>query len=344
MSLGEYSGFSLHLLQCLMSYFISDINDETLRSLLEALTESGQAVSIFDADDNLRYANKTYHGMFLGDYDGPFTFSDITRHAHKNGLGVRIDDNDVEAFIARTLPRRRSFPRKSFETDLVDGRWFWVDHTVLPNGWVLSVGADITALKQNEKSLRQAHEVALQASRTDLLTDLPNRRYILELLDEALATNKATGSSLCIAMIDIDKFKAINDAHGHEAGDAVLQHFARVCRERLRKHDHIGRMGGEEFLLILPNTSLIDAARVIEQIRQGCCVAAKAQNGAPTLSYTFSAGLAEALFDDDVTSALRRADRALYAAKRDGRDRTKVGFETEALWAWKPNNGGTGEN
>lgn len=342
-SLHDYSGFSLHFLQCLMSYFISDFHDETLRILVEALTESGQAVSIFDADDNLRYANKTYHGMFLGDFDGPFTFTDITRHAHKNGLGVRIDDNDVEAFIARTLPRRRSIPRKSFETDLVDGRWFWIDHTVLPNGWVLSVGADITALKQNEKSLRQAHEVALQASRTDLLTDLPNRRYILELLDEALATNKATGSSLCITIIDIDKFKAINDAHGHEAGDAVLQQFARVCRERLGRHDQIGRMGGEEFLLILPNTSLIDAARAVEKIRRGCAEI-EAQKNAPTLSYTFSAGLAETLSDDNVASALRRADRALYTAKREGRDRTKVGFETEALGAWKPNNVGTRED
>jgi PAS domain-containing protein len=202
-----------------MSKFVSNLDDEALRALVEALTESGQAVSIFDAADNLRYANKTYHGMFLGDYDGPFTFTDILRHAHRNGLGVRIDDNDVEAFIARTLARRRSVPRKSFETDLVDGRWFWMDHTILPNGWVLSVGADITALKQNEKSLRQAHEVALQASRTDLLTGLPNRRYILEQLDQALAEHEATGSNLCIAVIDIDRFKAINDGYGHDAGD-----------------------------------------------------------------------------------------------------------------------------
>jgi PleD family two-component response regulator len=68
---------------------------------------------------------------------------------------------------------------------LVDGRWFWIEHTVLPNGWVLSVGAHITALKYNEKSLRQAHEAALEASRTDSLTGLPNRRHILELLDGA---------------------------------------------------------------------------------------------------------------------------------------------------------------
>jgi diguanylate cyclase (GGDEF)-like protein len=303
-------------------------NDEALRCLVEALTDSGQAVSIFDAEDNLRYANKTYQGMFLGNYDGPFTFAGITRHAHRNGLGVRIDDNDVEAFLARTLARRRRAPRKSFETDLVDGRWFWIDHTVLPNGWVLSVGADITALKNSEKSLRQAHEAALRASRTDQLTGLPNRRHILGLLDEALAANERTGSGLCIAVIDIDHFKAINDAHGHEAGDAVLEHFARACRERVRAQDRLGRTGGEEFLLLLPDVSLDDAVRIIDRVRDGFPPAVLGHSGLE-LPCTFSAGLTKALPDDERSSILRRADRALYAAKDEGRNRTRIGFEGE---------------
>jgi diguanylate cyclase (GGDEF)-like protein len=301
-------------------------DDEALRCLLGALTESGQAVSIFDAEDNLRYANKTYQGMFLGNYDGPFTFSSITRHAHRNGLGVRIDDGDVEAFLARTLARRRSLPRKSFETDLVDGRWFWIDHTVLPNGWILSVGADITTLKNNEKSLRQAHEAALKASRTDQLTGLPNRRHILGLLDEALATNEAMGSGLCIAVIDIDHFKAINDAHGHEAGDAVLEHFARSCQARVRAQDRLGRTGGEEFLLLLPEVRLDHAVRIIDRIRDGFPPAVLEHSGLE-LPCTFSAGVTEALPDDDRSSILRRADRALYAAKEEGRNRTRIGSE-----------------
>jgi diguanylate cyclase (GGDEF)-like protein len=264
--------------------------------------------------------------MFLGNYDGPFTFADITRHAHRSGLGVRIDDGDVEAFLARTLPRRRSVPRKSFETDLVDGRWFWIDHTILPNGWVLSVGADITALKNNEKSLRQAHEAALKASQTDQLTGLPNRRHILGLLDEALAANEATGSRLCVAVIDIDHFKAINDAHGHEAGDAVLEHFARSCRDRVRAQDRLGRTGGEEFLLLLPEVRLDDAVRIIERIRDGFPAAVLRHTGLE-LPCTFSAGVTEALPDDDRSSILRRADRALYTAKEEGRNRTRIGSE-----------------
>jgi diguanylate cyclase (GGDEF)-like protein len=320
--------FSSYAAQVPMTKFAPNLDDEALRSLVEALTESGQAVSIFDADDYLRYANKTYHGMFLGDFEGPFTFAEILRHAHRNRLGVRIDDKDVEAFIARTLLRRRSVPRKSFETDLVDGRWFWMDHTILPNGWVLSVGADITALKQNEKSLRQAHEVALQASRTDLLTGLPNRRHILEQLDGALAGHEATDAGFCIAVIDIDHFKAINDTHGHDAGDAVLRHFADTCRERVRAQDTLGRMGGEEFLLILPGAGLNEAFRIIGRVRDGFPSARRDGDGTD-LPYTFSAGIAESLAGDDRSSILHRADRALYAAKGEGRNCTRIAAAAE---------------
>jgi diguanylate cyclase (GGDEF)-like protein len=311
-----------------MSRFVPNLDDEALRCLVEALDESGQAVSIYDADDNLRYANKTYQSMFLEGYEGPFTFTEILRHGARNGVGVRIDDGDVEALIARTLPRRRSVPRKSFETDFLDGRWFWMDHTILPNGWVLTVGADITALKHSEKTLRQAHNAAVLASQTDLLTGLPNRRYILELLENALEANAASGSSLCVAMIDIDRFKVINDTHGHDAGDAVLRHFASVSHGNLGGHNAIGRMGGEEFLLILPSTSLIDAARIIEQIRQECAEGTFPGSG-PARSYTFSAGLVEAHQGNDRNTILNRADRALYTAKRQGRNRTKLGLQPD---------------
>lgn len=309
-----------------MTKFLTEPDDEVLRHLVEALTESGQAVSIYDSEDRLRYANKTYQGIFLQGYEGPFTFTEILRHGARNGIGVRIDDGDVEALIARTLPRRRSVPRKSFETDFMDGRWFWMDHTILPNGWVLTVGADITALKHNEKSLRQAHEAALLASRMDLLTGLPNRRHILELLDEALAASTVSGSSLCVAVIDIDRFKSINDTHGHVAGDTALQHFAHACRERLRPQDQLGRTGGEEFLLLLPDVRLNEAVRLIEQIRESFPPVRLKDKGLD-VPCAFSAGVTEALPHDDRSSTLYRADQALYAAKSAGRNCTRVGFE-----------------
>ena len=306
-----------------MPGFIADLDDDMLRHLVETLTESGQAICLYDAEDRLRFANKAYQDLFLGDYEGPFTFPDILRYAHAHGLGVRIDDGDVDAFIARTLARRRIAPRKSFQTDLVNGRWFWMDHTILPNGWLLTVGADITALKHDEKSLRQAHDAALLASRTDVLTGLPNRRRILELLDEHLSACRHEGSHLCVALIDIDWFKAINDGHGHEVGDAVLQHFSSVCRDRLNPEIAMGRTGGEEFLVLLPCVSLETAVQTVDQLRADF-PPVRGEGRAPELTYTFSVGLSEALPQDTKNAILQRADRALYAAKADGRNCIRV--------------------
>lgn len=84
-----------------MPQFPSDPDDETLQSIVEAPAKSGQAVSNYDAEDKLRYANETYRGMFLRDYEGPFTFTDILRYGATSGFGVRVDDGDVEARIAR---------------------------------------------------------------------------------------------------------------------------------------------------------------------------------------------------------------------------------------------------
>jgi len=291
--------------------------------LVEALTRSGQGVSIYDDKDRLRYANETYRGMFIGDFEGPYTFPEILRHGAKAGIGVRIDGGDVERLIERTMSRRRVAEQKGFETDLVDGRWFWIEQTILPCGWVLTIAADITALKHNEKTLRQAHEAALHASRTDALTGLPNRRRIIELLDEAFAAGRHRETGVCAAVLDIDRFKAINDTYGHEAGDAVLRHFAQACRSRLKGEGVLGRLGGEEFLLVIPGMGRDGAMHLIERIRDGFPPAPITESGGE-LSYAFSAGLAEARAGEDRTLLLRRADRALYEAKGQGRNCTRV--------------------
>ncbi|MFL5194920.1 MAG: GGDEF domain-containing protein [Microvirga sp.] len=116
----------------------------------------------------------------------------------------------------------------------------------------------------------------------------------------------------------------MNDTHGHEAGDTVLRHFSDTCRERVRAQDNLGRMGGEEFLLVLPGAGSSEASGVISRIRDAFPPARLLEDGI-VLPYTFSAGVTEALPDDDRSSILRRADRALYAAKEAGRNCTRVG-------------------
>jgi diguanylate cyclase (GGDEF)-like protein len=111
-----------------------------------------------------------------------------------------------------------------------------------------------------------------------------------------------------------------------QGSDAVFEHFARSCRERVRTQDNLGRAGGEEFLLLLPEVSLDGAVRIIDRIRDGFRPAVLGHSGLE-LPCTFSAGVTEALPDDDRSSILRRADRALYAAKAEGRNRTRIGIK-----------------
>jgi diguanylate cyclase (GGDEF)-like protein len=135
-----------------------------------------------------------------------------------------------------------------------------------------------------------------------------------------LAGSRAVRWPLSLAMLDIDHFKQINDSAGHDVGDAVLCHFAEQLRGQLRPMDAVGRIGGEEFLLVLTNTGLNGAAHTLARVRRLIAdTAAKAAQPVP--EYTFSAGIALAVADDTVDSLFRRADQALYQAKRDGRNR-----------------------
>ncbi|UVF18458.1 diguanylate cyclase [Microvirga terrae] len=205
-----------------------------MAALLQGWANSQQAVGLFDEQDRLQYVNVVYREIFLGGQEGAFTLSDLLRYGFKNRTGTVIESGDVEAFITDLYTRRRKVgPHQAFETDLMDGRWFFMNQTVLPNGWVLIVGTDITALKHNEKTLRQEAE-------TDPLTGLANRRRMFGLLDRALA-GLAT-EPLCLALVDIDRFKGINDRFGHPAGDAVLKHFADLARHRLGDAGSFGRL------------------------------------------------------------------------------------------------------
>ena len=174
-------------------------------------------------------------------------------------------------------------------------------------------------LRRNEAmaaELREAHGKAVHESLTDALTGVPNRRHILRLASQAL-TDVGDDEPVSVAILDLDHFKAINDAHGHPCGDAVLQHFCRHCHEHLREADALGRLGGEEFLLVMPRTAVDDARATTEELRRSL-------HPCRGVRYTFSAGLTLADANDSLTDIMKRADEALYRAKRGGRNRTEL--------------------
>ncbi|WP_445372634.1 diguanylate cyclase [Methylomonas sp. HW2-6] len=175
--------------------------------------------------------------------------------------------------------------------------------------------SDITERKRLEAELtRQA--------RTDYLTGISSRGYFLEQAEQELASALRYGNPLTMLMMDVDFFKQVNDIHGHRAGDAVLKKLADVCRETLREADIIGRLGGEEFAILLPQTDKGSAVEAAERLKEVLGTAQVPHDGGKPLSFTVSIGAAALTGgDDSVDALLNRADQALYRAKESGRNR-----------------------
>jgi diguanylate cyclase (GGDEF)-like protein len=196
---------------------------------------------------------------------------------------------------------------------------------------VVSAGALIIALLTFHliSNRRHRRQLVLLANQ-DGLTGLPNRRHTFELASAALANAVAAQVPLTAALIDLDHFKTINDRCGHAGGDKVLKDFARVCRDTLRSPDILGRWGGEEFLLVMPGTTLDVALVILERVRSSALGIALPAAGAG-LRVALSAGLATSQFDvKSLDELIARADAALYQAKEDGRNRVRVADESFA--------------
>jgi diguanylate cyclase (GGDEF)-like protein/PAS domain S-box-containing protein len=199
-----------------------------------------------------------------------------------------------------------------------DGSWHWLrtSSSLAPDeGFIYARSTDVTELKQVEAEREELLAQVEVLARHDALTGLPNRRSLEELLPREMARARRDGSSLCLAIVDIDHFKAYNDTHGHLAGDAVLRECAIAWDAQLRGADSIVRFGGEEFLVVLPDCGVAEAVETIERLR-----------AATAADQTCSAGLARWDFTESGESLLSRADAALYEAKATGRDRVVHSF------------------
>ena len=158
----------------------------------------------------------------------------------------------------------------------------------------------------------------------DHLTNLYNRRMFLELAEKKLNEAKRYKESLSLIMLDIDHFKRINDTYGHEVGDVALRSLAEILRKNLRASDIVARWGGEEFVIILPKTTLEQAYNVAEKIRKLVAISTIDLPNGEKLKLTVSLGVSSFSGEEDLGELIRRADIALYEAKSKGRNRTEV--------------------
>ena len=198
----------------------------------------------------------------------------------------------------------------------------WHERTLIQEFRTLQT--EVGSLRSERDVLTVALQHAETLSLTDELTGLPNRRAFVQRLDQEVSRSQRTSQPLAMVLLDIDNFKAINDHHGHYVGDMMLRCYAQSMIQELRQHDLLARYGGEEFVLLLPETSLVDARNAMEKLARRIQREPLDAGGSRIDLPTFSAGIACLRPGESATILINRADQSLYLAKRLGRNRIET--------------------
>jgi two-component system cell cycle response regulator len=305
----------------------------------EAIADGGKAGHILMVDDRassyerLAAMLKTQHAVDIEPNPADALF-----HAAEGNYDLMIVSLSLENYDAlrlcsqiRSLERTRSLPILALcdpedSPRMMRGLEIGVnDYLVRPvdkNELAARVRTQVRKKRYNDR-LRDNVQQSIEAAITDGLTGLHNRRYMETHLGSLVEQAASRGKPLTALVLDIDHFKSVNDTHGHDAGDDVLREFATRIKKSIRGIDLACRLGGEEFVIIMPETDMAVATIVAERLRRRIASEPFAiANGAKHLDVTISIGIATLDgADDNAATILKRADQALYRAKRDGRNR-----------------------
>ncbi|HYI39484.1 MAG TPA: diguanylate cyclase [Allosphingosinicella sp.] len=244
----------------------------------------------------------------------------------RRGLGKREVENvlrevaRIEAEEHRALAQRRSAYAMA---DRRSGNYGLALAAAGLAMLILLVVSAIAALRANVRADEATAELQRIAA-TDALTGLWNRRHLLERLEAEAGRSRRNGRPLCVAILDVDHFKRVNDLHGHPAGDEVLRMLGGLLREAVRSSDVVGRMGGEEFAILMPETDRAQARLVCERLREMVARSPVRLPSGAALTVTLSTGIALLSGEEASSALISRADVALYDAKAEGRNRVKL--------------------
>ncbi len=252
-------------------------------------------------------------------------FTELTEYSYEDAVGkkaklLELFSDDVTKNKVREALEKHTPVKTIVKTNSKSGKEYWLDLSIIPlkdkNGNITynaSIERDVT----NEKKLIHELEVL---SRTDPLTGLLNRRALVEVTEQEIVRYQRTGTVFCILVFDLDYFKKVNDTYGHSAGDKVLQVVAKLLNERVRLYDFAARTGGEEFCILISNTSIELACGLAERIRESISELNIYEDD-QLIKITTSIGISEvSKLDSGLESILKRADEALYCAKAAGRN------------------------
>ncbi|MDP3342281.1 GGDEF domain-containing protein [Frigidibacter sp.] len=290
--------------------------------VVDLLMQSPDLVALYDGDDRLQAANPAYRDAYHCDPAEHLCWREIMRVNFEHKRGPIIETGDIDGWLTIAMARRGTVPYRSFEAGLYGRGWIWITETVCPEGRMLFRATDISGLRTEGRMLRLERDAARRESWTDALTGVPNRRYLMARLEEwhqKQCAHPDLGTH-CLAVVDLDHFKQVNDRYGHSCGDAVLISFCRDVVGGIRSQDLFGRIGGEEFLVLMPNCPLEVARERLGSLQQKLDQSGPIADH-PSFRYSFSAGLVRIDPDEDIHNAIRRADKCLYDAKAAGRAR-----------------------
>src|SRR6267154_88927 len=304
----------------------------------EAISDKGLGGRILVVDERLEFANRT--AAFLSDTQKVDIEVDpsvaLFRAAEGNydllivSLGLDRFDGLRLCSQIRSLERTRNLPILAIadvenDTKLVRGLEIGVnDYLTRPFDKCELNARVCTQIRKKRYSerLRDNVQMSIEMAITDALTGLHNRRYMESHIGALIEQASARGKPLAVSLLDIDFFKSVNDTYGHDAGDDVLREFANRIRKSIRGIDLACRYGGEEFVVLMPETDLAVAAAVSERLRRRIASEPfRVQQGARQIEVTISIGIAALGGGDDAAMLVKRADQALFRAKRDGRNR-----------------------
>lgn len=287
-----------------------NVAQQNWQLIVQSLDRLSEGITIIDADDKLVLYN-TQAANYLG-LDPQQIYVGMALHdivGNKSAIAL-----DPGSLLMQQLDVSRQGKSQFFEREVGGERILSVRANPIPGGGVITLYTDITERKAFEKRL-------IEMATLDELTGLVNRREFFTLGHHEERRAAREGHVLSVMMVDADYFKKINDTYGHAVGDDVLRDLAENCRKIFRKTDIVGRYGGEEFAVILPGAEEEMAKIIAERLRKSIEESAvNTEKG--DVNYTVSIGIASAQGQDvKIEELLDRADRALYMAKAQGRNR-----------------------
>ncbi len=280
---------------------VLDEAERRLRDVIDKQTQLKQQLT--DAQDRLK-------SMLIGFMDRLSGFSDSTDHYHRTleRCAQEIETADSLDDLADAVGELLTETRDVRES------------TRQSNEELKALREEVESANHRIIRLQRELDETSELVRHDPLTGVLNRKGIDEAIEREISVMRRRGTPLCIALLDIDNFKQLNDTFGHRTGDEALQHLVSVVRDDLRSEDTVGRYGGEEFIILLPDTNEEQGMEIITRLQRSLTKRFFLADNRRIL-ITFSAGLSRMRPDEDADDTIDRADRAMYAAKRAGKNR-----------------------